>query len=701
MPTRKSILAKTKLGVIIVVLVGCLPLSVSAEVSDTSEQSSPAAVTPPTLAPAPETEPSPQPSPPTPTPAPAPAPDEGPAQPTGADSNKYHYNADTGLWESEKYIWNPATNQTSPKIAPDYSYNPDTDRWDTTKWVYDPGSGKYVAKLISVEEKPAGAPEVPLSTLENGLIGNQSTTTSGLIGPDVYNDINHSNDSRQIYDLYYNAAISNVINSNALTGNASIDGNTFGGSALSGDALAIANIINILQSSWSPQDGDLATFVSNIYGDVYGDLLIDPGAISSGTACSTCADNLDINVNYESNGQITNDVSLAAQTGNVRVDSNTTGGDASSGNATAVANVINMINSAIASGKSFMGMLNIYGSLEGDVLLPPDVLNNLLASNAPITALKTSQVENSEILAEFKNNQNINNNVLANAESGGALVNNNTKAGNATSGNAETNVTILNLTGRQVIGGNALLVFVNVLGEWVGMIVNAPEGATAAALGNGSNLCACQGNLDIDATNNNTINNYIDVKALTGDASVTNNTTAGNATTGDALATVNLLNIINTQFSLTDWFGILFINVFGSWRGSFGVDTAMGNPIIDSPSASPTPDHVKVFKFVPTSTHKHRLEPVELAAAGDTETALPTEDSGTSGDNSNIIGATTGGPTDGSSNFWFPFTGVSIGIALLALERYLAIRDKQKHSRKLMFFSKKDSTEFIQPLGSH
>jgi hypothetical protein len=48
---------------------------------------------------------------------------------------------------------------------------------------------------------------------------------------------------------------------------------------------------------------------------------------------------------------------------------------------------------------------------------------------------------------------------------------------------------------------------------------------------------------------------------------------------------LNLVNIVNSHFSLSGWLGILFINVFGTWNGSFGVDTAAGNPI---PTPNPT-----------------------------------------------------------------------------------------------------------------
>ena len=66
--------------------------------------------------------------------------------------------------------------------------------------------------------------------------------------------------------------------------------------------------------------------------------------------------------------------------------------------------------------------------------------------------------------------------------------------------------------------------------------------------------------------------------AQSGNATVRNNTLGGNATTGDAKTSVNVMNLANSSFNLSDWFGILFINVFGNWYGSFGVDTAAGIP---------------------------------------------------------------------------------------------------------------------------
>lgn len=548
-----------------------------------------------------------------PAPAPAPTPataTPGPKKPNGADSNTYHYNEATGLWENDHYTWNPVTKQTQPKDAVDYSYNPTTGMWDTTQWRYDAASGKYEPNVVSTKENPTNdvasaqtnaSAQLNAAKDSNGDTPQTSSTTNHESGSSSSNG-NKDKDDKGFFDLFNNSSISNNIISAAASGGAEILRNTIAGNAVTGMATVVSNVVNLLQSSWGNiAMNNLKTFVSDVFGNVFGDLLINPGEIGqSSTASSPPATSVD--VNYQNNGQITNNLDLSAASGNAVVAENTKAGDAQSGNANVIANLVNMINSTIGAGDSFLGVVNIYGNLDGDILLPPGYINSLLQSNNPqVATLNTPQIENTEVLANLTNNQSISNNVNLAAASGQADVSNNTSAGNATTGNAATNLTLLNLTGRQVVGNNAFLVFVNVLGQWVGLIVDAPSGATAAALGGGitqnsSSLPAAS--TTINATSNSGITNNINGRAQSGDASVNTNTQAGNATTGDATASANLVNIIDSQFSLSNWLGILFINVFGTWHGSFGLDTAAGNPTNLPAGATTGTPAPQVFQFV-------------------------------------------------------------------------------------------------------
>lgn len=546
----------------------------------------------------------------------------GPIEPQGPEASTYTYNPDTKMWENAYYIWNPATNQTTPKTSQTYSYNPATGRWDTTDWIYDAAKGAYVPNVVSVVQPPAGA------VTEGGPVASDVSTE----GPN--SPVSVDGESTGLYDNFYNASISNNLNQTAKSGNAAVTLNTTGGSALSGNATNMANILNLLMSSAAPLQNGLASFTQNIYGDVQGDILIDPSQLPSNTSLSTNNTPNNLTINSKATGVINNNITLDSTSGDATVSQNTTAGNATTGNAHAVADIMNVINSVIGSGSSFMGTINIFGNLDGDILMPPDTLNSLLASGgSPIVTQGPNSPINSDgsntLKAELTNNTNINNLVNLSAATGSAQVSNNTTAGNATTGNAETNLTVLNLTGQQIIGKDAILVFVNVLGKWVGMIVNAPSGATSAALGGGITTAGPNSPVDINGDtatnlnyeNNSSINNNVNASALSGNALVTSNTRAGNATSGNATASVNLLNISSSSLSLSNWLGILFINVFGSWNGSFGIDTAAGNkPQVAGVSnsentAANSVKAVKVFSFRPTADSTDSYRMVQLASA--------------------------------------------------------------------------------------
>jgi len=552
----------------------------------------------PTPTPAPTATPAPAPATTSPTPTPTPVPTKGPNKPTGASANTYTYNSATGMWESQHYIWDPITGQTTPKDPVAYSYNPTTGMWDTTQYIFNAATNKYEPNIISVISPPLGAALVSNPTL---LGGNLLLPNPG----DQASSIKNSGYSSSIFNSFYNATISNNIDSTATSGDATVKNNTTAGNAITGSTQAIANVLNLMNSSWGIAASNPIMFVANILGNVIGDMFLDPGSLGQQSSSVNNNQNNNVQVNSASNGLINNNIDLNANSGNANVSGNTKAGNATSGDSIAMANVVNLMNTSIGAGQSFIGMINILGNLNGDILLPQGTLNSLLASNnQPTVQLTLPQNSTTNNTVALTDNQIINNQLSANAQSGQASVANNTTAGNATTGNATTSITLLNLTGRQVTGKDALLVFVNVLGSWVGMIVNAPVGSTASALGGGvsqNNFVPTYGvnNSTVNATNNSAINNNISANATTGNATVTNNTNAGNATTGNASASINLLNVTNSSFSLSDWFGVLFINVFGNWHGSFGVNTDAGNPI-NTPSVA-SQGNIQAFAFVPST----------------------------------------------------------------------------------------------------
>ena len=428
----------------------------------------------------------------------------------------------------------PAPEPEKPKLT--YTYNEKTGHWDSEKWQFNPATGQY-------ETPPA--PVIIEPPVEQNKVDEDKTVDTTVV-------------------------IENNVISDATSGNSTVAENTAGGNATTGDAAAIATMLNVVNSSVTTGNNQkVATFTQDIMGDVKGDIVLYPmllKAMLEAEAGSGATSTIDV----KNNLQIDNNVGLKAQSGDAKVTDNTNAGNATTGSAMAVANVVNILNSMIATQQSFIGTINIYGNLEGDILIAPDFIPQMIANN--------KQDDSSKTQLSTKDSTNIVNNISAVAESGAAAVFGNTSAGNATTGNADTGVVIFNLTGHEIIAKNSLLVFVNVLGKWVGVIVDAPAGATSALIGNGvTKNEAYAPDLKVSSESNHGITNTISVDAKSGDAVVSGNTMAGGATTGSAKALANIANISGSQFGVSDWFGVLFINVFQNWFGDFGNDTPYGD----------------------------------------------------------------------------------------------------------------------------
>jgi hypothetical protein len=535
--------------------------------------------------------------------------------PVGAEAVMYTYDCDSGTWNSQYYTYYPASNTKVAQYSPNYSYDCAASKWYKTEYDFSPGDGSYHKNRVVTGDPglATGCPVAPSSASSaspsNGSGGGTAATGSGAGGNAITNtgpgSSNNTNGSANINSNSSNnnlLSMSNGVNSQSGSGDAGVYYNTSGGSAASGDAQSLANIANLLQSSANVFGPDTATFTADINGDVNGDFMFDPSAVMNtgpGSANSTDnAGNLTINQANNTDASIHNTVDVGAQTGDATVASNTSGGDATSGNASAIVNLMNLINSSVAAGQSFVGTVNINGNLNGDILLPQGLLDQLLASTGPGSTNSDSSGLNVNTTDTNNTTSAIDNNVDATAGTGDATVADNSQAGSASTGNAKTNVTLLNLTGSKVVGADDLLVFVNVLGHWVGMIMNAPAGTTAASLGGGisstgpgSTNTATNGlNINAASSTNNTlgITNDVNAHAKSGNASVTGNTLGGNAKSGNADTAVNILNIANSSLNLSNWFGVLFINVFGNWTGSFGVNTSAGDPIAAASSQPQT-----------------------------------------------------------------------------------------------------------------
>ena len=498
------------------------------------------------------------------------APANGTTKPTGAAASTFTFNACTGLWENQYYAWNPVTKYYTPKYQ--YIFKCDTSNWQWyyEQWVFSPVSQSYRKIPVSVSQLPAGgtvdpsspnpcAPLQPSQQQNNSSAA--STVPSSGGGPE--HQTGPAPNTSLTLDKHGNVIVDNKIGATSESGIAQSVADTAVGSTASGNATVMSNVINSVQSSSSLTNPNVLTFTANINGDVQGNLIIDPNQLQPASS-SKALTNSNTTINTRETGTLNNSINLKADSGNATAAKNTSAGNVTSGNATAIANVINILNSAVSAGKSFIGVVNINGNLHGNILMPQQFLGQLLATNAPHTTMTLSAADAVSL--------GIANHIQNSASTGTALASDNTSSGNVTSGDASTKVTVFNLTGAQISGKNCILVFVNVAGTWVGVIMNAPAGATAAAMGDQSSTDSAI-SAQTNATVNNSITNNINLVAASGSATATKNTAVGDVHSGNADTAVNLLNLNNAQLNLSGWFGVLFINVFGNWFGNFGAYT--------------------------------------------------------------------------------------------------------------------------------
>ncbi len=602
---------------------------------------------------------------------------------------EYIYNEQTGLWENGIYAWDPVTQTTKPLLKNTYSYNPETEHWDTEGWVYDPATGAYSER--TVKTTPTPAPE----------IGSQAESQSSQLSPTVKDasPLQAQSSSRSgenasdslptagsFYDGFYDADISINVSSSAVSGNAQVANNTLAGDATSGAAIAQASILNMVNSQWGGGQAP-PVYTITMQGGHVGDILLDPTAQVAVNSPTNPSGSLAV-TNTES-VSLDNDVVVHAQSGNATIAGNTSAGSATTGDALALVTIVNLINSSVSAGESFIGILNILGDFEGDVLLPEHLQKELARTYAPHTEM-TLDPAMQQALIDNNTNVTTSTAVNANATSGDANVTGNTIGGSSATGDAQTTVTVYNITGQQILSENAMLVFVNVLGEWVGLITNAPQGARSALLSccDDSNVGSGSATDSITNTSDYTITNTVAVSAVSGDARVEGNTVGGDATSGSAYAAANIVNLANTSISLSGWYTVLFINIFGSWNGSFGIDTIYGGYSTQSNTGGestgtpvPTIEPMLSLNSTGSATQQSQSAKLSLTPPGSSRAVRATSNSSesvpTQDDEQNVAGISTETQIStpeaseqrvaSSARNTFPTVYVGLGIGVLAM----------------------------------
>lgn len=398
---------------------------------------------------------------------------------------------------------------------------------------------------------PPPSPE-PSPTAITTSAGPDPLATPGNIDPSAQNN-NTTAHTADTNGTFPTTTINTHTSSSATTGNARASDNTSAGNATSGDSTVDTTAVATVGSySQNP-----TIFSVDISDNKISDIQINPDTLldTSPTLTTTY-------VPANSTIDLVNTVTSTAHSGNAAVTDNTTAGNATSGNANVSANIVDIVTSSLITKELFIGAVNIYASLIGDIVLPAQSLNSTFASDT----ISTGQANFATADSIEGTATTINNIFILTATSGQAQVMNNISAGSALSGNAKTNAQQLVLAGFHFIGTNLLLAIVNVTGTWNGHILGLNTGQGTAILG--SDNIQQTFTSSSNRTGETHISNLITLTAQTGNATVSGNGSAGNATSGNAEANANAIDIISSNMQASGWIGILFINVFGIWNGN-------------------------------------------------------------------------------------------------------------------------------------
>jgi len=460
-----------------------------------------------------------------------------------------------------------------------------------------------------------------------GDLGNSTTGSSSN------NQLQLGAGSDQTVGINNDANVTNNITGVADTGGDNASYNTGNGSVQSGDSsivLTILNFINTTVVGLSP--GGVVTFFSSIFGNLFGDYVVDPvsgeayslngsrvditnsdtGANSTNNALVNTGS--DVSIGGSNNAILGNDINVTSNTGGNASSYNTGNGSVTTGDSNVSLNLLNFVNSSlVASNLGFFGVINIFGNWIGNLILPDSItggINNLAiflgnnqtgansTNNASLTAENTTEITTN-------NSLNLDNNINIDSTTGDNDSSYNTGNGSVDTGQADARVNVANLGNETIVGDTVFLTIVNLMGKWNGVDIFQPiiilsknllggfGGSGQVDIGNSNTGAGSTNDASATISNNTSIEtnnladiiNSINISSNTGGNSSSYNTGSGSVVTGDSNVLVNLLNFANVNI-VASRIVAMVINVFGDWTGQFSNEATADNGVVTQSTAS-------------------------------------------------------------------------------------------------------------------
>jgi len=386
-------------------------------------------------------------------------------------------------------------------------------------------------------------------------------------------DISNQNDSN----------LDNELGISATSGDNYID-ESDGALIKTGDIGIVSMIINFVNTNFI---GSGKEFLINVYNKMAGS--IDLSGYSDSSTNSEQEGEIEknfdpcdgpdcqLNIDNDSTSTINNLINIDVTTGSNVVATTTDGGIIETGDIDIVNDIINIANLNVSGNDYFFAVVNIFGEMDGDVILPAakqSVEDGGVATSVP------EKIFDAELSSEFvisnQNDAGLSNNLNINANTG-----DNETGGDSDSlivtGDIESQIKTLNLINYNISGDFWKFARINIFGSWKGIINGLPEEYSYYEDENGITvynkfldnpaLNEAYAQLAIDNYNIASTTNEININASTGDNSILHHEEPSLIKTGYIKIKNSLLNFLNSNFSGNNW-EFSMINVFGDWKGN-------------------------------------------------------------------------------------------------------------------------------------
>jgi hypothetical protein len=385
------------------------------------------------------------------------------------------------------------------------------------------------------------------------------------------------------------AFLSTKADANAFSGDNLGQGGVGDATIRSGKAVASAEVINVVNTNLFNSKG-LVLFLNPYNGDSLDLRDIDlsyftiggSGASPTQLGCTilTCLNSSALSILNKNEATVDNNVYVRASTGGNSATSTKNGAvDITTGNAYATANVLNLVNTNFINSKYLVLSYNNFGDLNDDIILPEaSFFRNLFSAGASLPELNSSSY-----VVNNTNDENFTGTTTASAITGENIATTTAIGqghGEIFTGKAFTSSTNYTSANQTRVGGASVLLVFRVSGNWTGTVNGLPSGMTwqrtaygveimsvgVSGSGAGGSGAYNSSAFVASSTNKATVNTDVKALAETGQNSALTEDATSTIKTGDAYATANVVNLVNTNIVNRSMIFATF-NIFGDWSG--------------------------------------------------------------------------------------------------------------------------------------